>query len=77
MDELLTDCSLRQMVNDWHEFLEGGDNDVEKKLRTATQTGRPAGGDEFLLKIENFTKRNLRKKKPGRATKSNNVTLQK
>jgi len=39
-------------------------------LRTATRTGRPAGGDQFLLKIENLTRRNLRKKKPGRAKKS-------
>ena len=70
VDELVTDCSLRQMVNDWYEFLEGGDNDIDKKLRTATRTGRPAGGERFLLKIENLTRRNLRRKKPGRAKKS-------
>jgi len=58
------------MVKDWYEFLEGGDNDIDKKLRTATRTGRPAGGDQFLLKIENLTRRNLRRKKPGRAKKS-------
>ena len=77
VNERVTDCSLRQIVNDWHEFLEGGDNDIDKKLRTATRTGRPAGDEQFLLKIENLTRRNLQKKKPGRATKSNNVTLQK
>ena len=73
VDELVTDCSLRQLVNNWHEFLEGGDDDVDKKLRLATRTGRPAGDEQFLLKIESLIRRSIRKKKPGRATKSSNA----
>jgi putative transposase len=73
LDELVTDRSLRQMVNNWHEFLEGGDDDVDKKLRLATHTGRPAGDEQFLLKIESLSIRNIRKKKPGLTTKSNNA----
>ena len=74
-DALVMDCSLWQMVNDRHEFLEGGDIVIDKKLRMATRTDRPAGGEQFLLKIENLTRRNLRNKKPGRAAKEKNVIL--
>jgi len=65
-DELVRDHSLWQYVNDWYDFLLVNDNETYKKLRRATRTGRPAGSENFHMKVENLTGRNLRKKKPGR-----------
>ena len=66
-DELVRDRSLWQYVNDWYDFLTSNDNEIDKRLRKATRIGRPAGSEEFHMKVQNLTGRNLRKKKPGQA----------
>lgn len=68
-DPLIKDRTLTGMISDWEEFLVGDlAGDVER-LRMATQTGRPAGDEFFITKIEGITGRDLKKGVPGRPRK--------
>ena len=52
----------------WRIALEQGiaEADFQGRLRDATQTGKPLGGDRFVLACERTTGRTLRNRKPGR-----------
>ena len=65
-DPLLCDRSLPDMVNDWSDFLESTDEETKRNLRHKTRTGRPAGDDRFVLRLEVLTRKTLRMKQPGR-----------
>ena len=68
-DPLIRDKTLSGRISDWEGFLAGGiSNDVDR-LRMATQTGRPAGDDAFIGRVENLTGRDLSKGLPGRPRK--------
>ncbi|WP_236015193.1 transposase [Geomonas anaerohicana] len=68
-DPLVKDRTLKGLVNNWREILTEGNEDVDKQLRERFRTGRPLGNDDFLLKVERITGRDLSKKKPGRPSK--------
>lgn len=51
----------------WKEFLEEGlrASDEQDRIRMATRTGRPLGGEAFVRHLEALTGRSLRLQKPG------------
>ena len=57
------------MITDWEEYLAGGMADEVDRIQLATQTGRPAGDDVFITKVENMTGRDLSKGAPSRPKK--------
>jgi hypothetical protein len=63
---LVRDKTLSGLITDWQGFLAGASADEVGRVRTATQTGRPAGDDDFVATVENLTGRDLRKGTPGR-----------
>lgn len=65
-DRLLCDRLLPDMVDDWSHFLESTNEETERNLRQKTRTGRPAGDDRFVLRLEILTGKTLRIKQPGR-----------
>jgi putative transposase len=68
-DPLVKDRTLSGLISDWEGFLAGGMTGEVERLRMSTQTGRPAGDDVFIAKVENLTGRDLSKGKPGRPRK--------
>lgn len=68
-DPLVKDRSLSGLISDWEGFLAGGMTGDIDRLRMATLTGRPAGDDIFIAKVENITGRDLSKGAPGRPRK--------
>ncbi len=70
IDPLVKDRTLLGWITDWKEFLGSGDDQATVRLRLATRTGRPAGGEEFIALVEGLTGRDLRKGPPGRPRKS-------
>ena len=65
-DLLIRESKLPQMVNDWPDFLVATDEETERNLRKKTRTGRPAGDDRFVLRLEVLAGRALRMRSPGR-----------
>lgn len=64
-DPLVKDRTLSGLISDWEGFLAGGMTGEIDRLRMATQTGRPAGDDIFITKVENLTGRDLTIGTPG------------
>lgn len=69
-DPLVKDQTLLGLVVDWEDFLFMEDIASSDRLRLATRTGRPTGGEEFVDKIQNLTGRSLQKRKPGKRRKA-------
>ena len=68
-DPLVKDLTLSCLITDWEGFLAGGMVGEVDRLRMSTQTGRPAGDDAFIAKVEKVTGRDLSKGAPGRPRK--------
>ncbi len=64
-DPLVADGNLFGLVRNWEEFLLRDDGGMESVV-AATRTGRPAGDEAFLDKVEAATGRNMRRKMAGR-----------
>jgi putative transposase len=64
-DLLVTESDLLKDIDDWRQYLSGNDQDIET-LRLNTRTGRPIGGDGFVLMAERIANRVLRPGKAGR-----------
>jgi putative transposase len=71
-DPLVKDRTLLGLTVDWQDFLLMEDPPSSDRLRLATRTGRPTGGEEFIDKIQNLTGRSLQKGKPGKRKKTVN-----
>lgn len=71
-DPLDTDGNLLGLVINWEEFLRSDDGGDIERVVAATRTGRPAGDEAFLDKVEAVTGRNMRRKMAGRP-KSNSL----
>ncbi|HOW56841.1 MAG TPA: transposase [Smithellaceae bacterium] len=65
-DVLVKDRNLFGLVDDWRIYLGEAENDDFNTIRKATRTGRPAGDNDFTIKMESRTGRVLRQAKPGR-----------
>ena len=69
LDPLVKDRSLSGMISDWEGYLCTDTSGEVEQIRMATQTGRPAGDDEFVATIARLTGRDLNKGAPGRPRK--------
>ena len=65
-DVLVKDRNLFGLVDDWRIYLGEAENDDFNTIRKATRKGRPAGDNDFTIKMESRTGRVLRQAKPGR-----------
>jgi len=66
-DAIVSVDPMLDRVSDWREYLGFDDNmDMQLRIREYTRTGRPSGADDFMSKLEDQTKRTLRKGKLGR-----------
>ena len=69
-DLLVRNRYLPELVGHWEEFLQSADElDLSGNIRQATRTGRPVGGEQFILKVETLAGRSLRSKPAGRPHK--------
>jgi putative transposase len=68
-DPLMTHRTLPDLVDDWANFLTGGDDAEDRTVRAKTRTGRPAGDDRFVFQLETLSGRALRPESPGRPSK--------
>jgi putative transposase len=69
-DSLVNVCGLNERVDNWAKFLsQPADSLIAEKMRRHEQTGRPLGGENFVMKLERILDRMLRPKKPGRKSK--------
>lgn len=65
-DPLQTHRTLPGLVDNWANFLAASDEAKEQAIRDKTRTGRPAGGNRFIMQLETLSGRALRPKPPGR-----------
>lgn len=65
-DALVKDRTLLGLITDWQEFLSTGERVESDLIQKATRTGRPAGDELFVEKIESLTGRELKIKPAGR-----------
>jgi len=66
-DKLMADTPMCDLVNNWRDYLAEGDSGISNnQLRQHTDTGRPAGSEQFIEKLEALTGRRLRRRKAGR-----------
>ena len=65
-DQLVRIAPMRERISDWRAYLsEAVAPDTYDNLRQHTRTGRPAGGEAFIEKLEALSGRRLRARKPG------------
>lgn len=68
-DPLLKTHSLMGLAMDWREFLKTEDDASLEAVRKATRTGRPAGDEAFIVRLEQLTHTSLHAGKRGRPKK--------
>ena len=68
MDNVLTRCYLMDEIEDWSDFLKEFDPQRQRDLERSIKSGRPAGSDVFIGKLEKDLGRILRAQRPGRKT---------
>jgi putative transposase len=57
---------MLERISDWDAYLaDAPQKSIIESIRSNTMSGRPAGTDEFVGKIEKRTGLRLRKRKPG------------
>lgn len=65
-DDLVNTAPMCQRISDWRNYLfENDDPGVLDSLRVHTRTGRPAGDEQFVDKLEVLTGQRLRRRRPG------------
>lgn len=66
VDDLVSRSPILEQISDWHAYLgQIAGNKLFEDLRKHTRTGRPAGDEEFLKRLEDMTGRRIRRRKPG------------
>jgi len=66
-DKLVTVKPMLEKFPDWIAYLRGRQsNEVLRKVRKHTKTGRPLGSEKFIESLESQTGRPLKRQKPGR-----------
>ena len=69
-DDLLAEMPVADWLTDWSAWLRGEDDEaMVERLRSCTRTGRPAGGDAFIERVQSLVGRVLRPQKGGRPRK--------
>ena len=69
-DPLVKDRTLLGLISNWQEFVCTKGDKEANLLRQTTRTGRPAGSEDFVEKVEMLTSRDLSMGTPGRPRKS-------
>jgi REP-associated tyrosine transposase len=65
-DGVVTIEPMRELVTNWRKFLnEDDDPETRQRIRGHTNTGRPAGDEEFVSRLEEMSGKCLHKQKPG------------
>lgn len=65
-DGLVTTVPMFERISDWRRYLSEEDApNLLDNLRKHTRTGRPAGDEMFIERLEEATGRRLRRRKPG------------
>jgi putative transposase len=68
-DALISTGPMLERVSNWRHYLATQDSEEQlKTLRQHVQSGRPAGDNLFIERLERMTGLTLRKDKPGRRT---------
>lgn len=66
VDNLISQSPILEQISDWRAYLDQNvRDDLIEDLRKHTRTGRPAGDEEFLKRLEDMTGRKIRRRKPG------------
>jgi putative transposase len=66
-DVLVSSCENLLRIEDWSAYLKENDNDnFIKQVEDHEKTGRPLGGDEFIIELEKTTGRKILHRPPGR-----------
>lgn len=66
-NHVVTVRPMLERINNWRNYLAAGDDEERiTSIRQLSSSGRPAGGDQFIEKLETMTGRKLKKKRPGR-----------
>jgi len=68
-DPLVKERKLPQLIDNWTDYISAADAKMEQVIRRKTQTGRPAGDETFVFRLEALVGRRLRLKSPGRPKK--------
>jgi putative transposase len=68
-DPFVKDRTLKGLITNWEEFIAVEEDEKARHLRRVTRTGRPAGSDDFVQRIEQVTGRDLSIGMPGRPRK--------
>lgn len=69
-DPLLDLEATARVIDDWSAYLGvAGDLHLQEEIRSATRTGRPAGGSVFIEMLEEITGKDIRPQKGGRPSK--------
>jgi putative transposase len=65
-DKLVSPAPIGQHIHNWRDFLAQNESpDVVASLRGHTQSGRPAGTQRFIERLETLTGRRLKVQRPG------------
>lgn len=56
-------------VPDWKSWLEAGDDSTDQRLRASCKSGRPAGSEEFVARLEAMVGRSFARRPKGRPRK--------
>ncbi|MDD2466416.1 MAG: transposase [Desulfobulbus sp.] len=68
-DPFVKDRTRKGLITNWQEFISQEDDERIHHLRRVTRTGRPAGSEDFIQRIERVTGRDLSIVVPGRPRK--------
>jgi len=68
-DLLVGERTLPAMVDDWSAFLKKKGEEPETRVLQSLRTGRPAGDEGFVDRLESATGRRLKPRSPGRRKK--------
>lgn len=69
-DELVSTEPLYELIANWATYLTDSDSEGSvTEIRKHTKTGRPAGDERFIKKLETMTGRRLTRRKPGPSCK--------
>ena len=72
-DPILDLEATQRVIDDWANYLElPADPQIQQDIRSATRTGRPAGGSIFVETLEEITGKHIRPQKGGRPRKQGN-----
>jgi putative transposase len=69
-DDVTSAEPMLERIPDWAQYLRGANAaPIEQRLRQHARSGRPAGDEAFIARLQNLTGCNLTRRKPGRKSR--------